>query len=262
MSKASSRCLTTAAIAACVALSIASPAQAGPGDSDPTFSGFAGPFGFGGDTESATSVAIQPNGKVVVAGGSASHDQDGNPISAASGLARLNADGSFDTSFDGDGKLSDPRLPSGADVAVPAARIPFSPRGDPSGARPLSHRWLARLRVLHRRQDRVLQRCGRARAPGRREDRGGGDDLGVPLRLRDPGRRDAVAGRSGRRQRGTERASGSAAAGSRATSTAPDQAIPTARSRATTGSSATARARPAQKGGATARERSASRCCG
>jgi len=77
-------------------LAAAVPAHAASaGDLDPSFSGdgrqttdFAGRFDGGSD------VALQPGGKVVVAGGSNSDFA----------LARYNADGSLDTSFSGDGK--------------------------------------------------------------------------------------------------------------------------------------------------------------
>ena len=49
----------------------------------------------------ATAVALQPGGKIVVAGQSGS----GNVRTADFALVRYNADGSLDTSFDGDGKL-------------------------------------------------------------------------------------------------------------------------------------------------------------
>jgi uncharacterized delta-60 repeat protein len=56
---------------------------------------------FGNRVETATTVAIQPDGKIVV-GGSASIPDVGSRAT----IARLNPDGSLDTSFDGDGKVT------------------------------------------------------------------------------------------------------------------------------------------------------------
>ena len=53
---------------------------------------------FGGVLEVATGVAIQPNGKIVAAGPTGAVDDFA--------LARYNRDGSLDTSFDGDGKVT------------------------------------------------------------------------------------------------------------------------------------------------------------
>lgn len=58
---------------------------------------------FGLPSESATKVAIQADGKIVV-GGTVMSSTTGSPP-ADFGLVRLNADGSLDTTFDGDGKL-------------------------------------------------------------------------------------------------------------------------------------------------------------
>jgi len=55
----------------------------------------------GSTGDSARAVAIQPDGKIVVAGGS--YDWDDNQCCFA--LARYNADGSLDTTFDGDGRV-------------------------------------------------------------------------------------------------------------------------------------------------------------
>jgi uncharacterized delta-60 repeat protein len=82
-------------IAALLALAPAS-AGAAPGDLDPTFGGGDGivTTDFGG-TDPAWAVAVQPDGKIVVAGGSKDFE-----------LARYNEDGSLDTSFGGDGKVT------------------------------------------------------------------------------------------------------------------------------------------------------------
>ncbi len=71
------------------------------GDLDPTFDvdgKLTTDFGSGADV--ARSVAIQADGKIVVAGSSA------NGINNDFALARYNTDGSLDTSFSGDGKLT------------------------------------------------------------------------------------------------------------------------------------------------------------
>jgi len=54
---------------------------------------------FTGDTR-AFAMAIQPDGKIVAAGGTST------PFSSGFALARYNSDGSLDTSFDGDGKVT------------------------------------------------------------------------------------------------------------------------------------------------------------
>jgi uncharacterized delta-60 repeat protein len=54
---------------------------------------------FGGSLQIATSVAIQPDGKIVVAGFANVPNQD-------AAIARLNQNGSLDTTFDGDGKVT------------------------------------------------------------------------------------------------------------------------------------------------------------
>ncbi|MFO1008373.1 MAG: protein kinase [Planctomycetaceae bacterium] len=55
---------------------------------------------FGGGTDIGQSLALQPDGKIVVAG----HSHNGGNYDFA--LARYHADGSLDTSFDGDGKVT------------------------------------------------------------------------------------------------------------------------------------------------------------
>jgi uncharacterized delta-60 repeat protein len=106
---------TATAIVVLAASSLAvAPAHATPGDLDPTFSGdgkattdFGGGGDYGGD------VAAQADGKIVVVGGTGSDFA----------LARYNADGSLDSSFDGDGKVTTDLgggADGGADVAVHA----------------------------------------------------------------------------------------------------------------------------------------------
>jgi len=79
----------------CVAL-LAAPMQvtAAPGDLDPTF-GTEGTVATA-DLGRGLAMALQPDGKIVMAG------SDGRDFV----LARYNADGSFDTTFDGDGKVA------------------------------------------------------------------------------------------------------------------------------------------------------------
>jgi uncharacterized delta-60 repeat protein len=88
--------------AVALVIAIANPAAAPPGDLDPTFDGdgkvttdFAGSF------ETAGAVAIQGDGKIVAAGTAA----DVSGISDFA-LVRYNTDGSLDTAFDGDGKVT------------------------------------------------------------------------------------------------------------------------------------------------------------
>src|SRR4051794_32776720 len=97
------------AIAVVVAVAAAvscTAAFAVPGDLDP---------GFGGDgtvethfsegVDFANAVAIQADGKIVAVGG--------EDLSSGFALARFNPDGSPDTSFDGDGKVTTGTVPDG-----------------------------------------------------------------------------------------------------------------------------------------------------
>lgn len=79
---------------------------------DPTF-GNAGKVitDFGGNSDSATAIALQPDGKILVAGTSI---VAGTSYDFA--VARYNADGSLDTTFSGDGKLTTP-VGTGVDFA-------------------------------------------------------------------------------------------------------------------------------------------------
>ncbi len=89
------RSLAAGLVALSVAGSLAPAAWAGAGDLDPSFSGdgkLTTDFGVGG----ASGVALQGDGKIVVAG-----DSGGDFA-----LARYNADGSLDPSFAGDGMLT------------------------------------------------------------------------------------------------------------------------------------------------------------
>jgi uncharacterized delta-60 repeat protein len=83
----------------------ASMASAGPGDLDSSFGGdgkVLTTFGPSGDPASAASeaIAVQPDGKVVAAGGAIASDGD-----RAFALARYNVNGSLDDTFGGDGRV-------------------------------------------------------------------------------------------------------------------------------------------------------------
>ena len=81
--------------------SLSSASPLAPGDLDPTFSG-GGKLtdGVSYGTDGGSAVAIQPDGKIVAAG----HSKNGFRSDFA--LVRYNADGSLDTSFDSDGKVT------------------------------------------------------------------------------------------------------------------------------------------------------------
>jgi uncharacterized delta-60 repeat protein len=75
-------------------LALASPAQANPGDLDPGFgTGGKVTTDFAGGPDEAFALAVQPDGKLVAAGGTA------GPGLGNFALARYNADGSLDASF-------------------------------------------------------------------------------------------------------------------------------------------------------------------
>lgn len=91
-------------------LACASSAWAGAGDLDPTFGGdgkVTTPF-FTEAHDSATvyAIAVQPDGKIVAAGSASRSQQSGAGSGSEFALARYNADGSLDTSFSGDGKVT------------------------------------------------------------------------------------------------------------------------------------------------------------
>ena len=145
------------------------PAQAAPGDLDASFSGDGKQTTDFGDWDHGPAVAIQADGKIVVAGGSG----------ANFALARYNADGSLDTAFSGDGKADDrlrrPRSMRGR--RDPGRRQDRGRRRLRHGlrARPLQRRRLARPRI--RRAASVTTDLGGsdyahvAGDPGRRQDR-------------------------------------------------------------------------------------------
>jgi uncharacterized delta-60 repeat protein len=89
-----------------LAIVVAAPVTAAPGDLDPTFDGdgkVTTPFIF---TDEARGVAIQPDGKIVAAG-VAICDPCASPVKPhVFALARYNRDGSLDASFDGDGRVT------------------------------------------------------------------------------------------------------------------------------------------------------------
>src|SRR5687767_7996960 len=98
------RVLTCACVVGFVASLLAiTPAQAAPGDLDGSFSGDGIVLtGFGGETDGGAAVALQGDGKVVIAGTAAGYDEHGDYRSGFA-LARYDGDGSLDTSFSGDG---------------------------------------------------------------------------------------------------------------------------------------------------------------
>lgn len=69
---------------------------------------------FGTTLDSARDVVIQPDGKILAAGGSSL--SDGSVVA----LARYNTDGSLDTSFDGDGKVTSTERQSALALALQA----------------------------------------------------------------------------------------------------------------------------------------------
>src|SRR5919106_1268573 len=87
--------------AVALVLAIANPAAAPPGDLDPTFDGDGKvTTDFPGFSDQAHGMAIQADGKIVAAGFS------GPSANRNFALARYNTDGSLDTTFDGDGKVT------------------------------------------------------------------------------------------------------------------------------------------------------------
>jgi uncharacterized delta-60 repeat protein len=87
--------------AAAFLVATASPGVAVPGDLDPAFGGGDGRVTTDfGDVDRADGVAVQADGKIVVAGSAGGR---GGPDFA---VARYNADGSLDPTFDGDGKVT------------------------------------------------------------------------------------------------------------------------------------------------------------
>jgi uncharacterized delta-60 repeat protein len=90
------RLLAGMVVASLTVAASAASAGAAPGDLDPTFGGGDGLVSTAFEDDStAWAVAVQANGKIVVAGGREDFD-----------VARYNADGTPDTGFSGDGKLT------------------------------------------------------------------------------------------------------------------------------------------------------------
>jgi uncharacterized delta-60 repeat protein len=90
--------LRAAIVLACAAFAAARVALAAPGDLDPSFGDLGRTTVDFGSSDSARAVAVQPDGKIVVAGyGNSSIDI---------AVARLEPDGSLDPSFDGDGRVT------------------------------------------------------------------------------------------------------------------------------------------------------------
>lgn len=95
---------------------LASSAFAAPGDLDPAFgAGGSVQFGFGGGNDYAKAVAIQSDGKIVVAG---SASPDGQKTAYA--VARTDTDGTLDTSFNSSGKAF---VSIGVGGDIPAAMV-------------------------------------------------------------------------------------------------------------------------------------------
>ena len=121
--------LVVASLTAAV-LSGTSPAYAAPGDLDPTFSGDGRQLTDFGAGDSGEGVAIQPDGKIVVAGSSSGSDF---------ALARYNLDGSLDSSFSGDGRQTTDfsgNIEGGRAVALqPNGKIVVAGGSNSAGAR-------------------------------------------------------------------------------------------------------------------------------
>jgi uncharacterized delta-60 repeat protein len=93
-------------LALLVAASVVARSLAAAGDLDPTFSGDGKvTTRFKGGANTVGGVAVQPDGKIVVAGGLDPVVAHGD-VDAKFALARYNADGTPDTGFGGDGKVT------------------------------------------------------------------------------------------------------------------------------------------------------------
>jgi uncharacterized delta-60 repeat protein len=90
------KALSFTAVTMLIHIALAPLAAAAPGDLDASFDSDGKVTTDFGSSESAFAVAVQPDGRIVAAGGS-----DGDFA-----LARYNGDGSLDTSFDSDGKVT------------------------------------------------------------------------------------------------------------------------------------------------------------
>jgi uncharacterized delta-60 repeat protein len=108
---------SVAALAAGLIVSVvfSAAAQAAPGDLDPTFSGDGKQTtDFRGGQSKATATVLQPDGKIVAVG-SVLRSTSGDNSFSDFALARYNPNGSLDTSFSGDGKLTTDFAGIGAD---------------------------------------------------------------------------------------------------------------------------------------------------
>ncbi len=106
------------------------------GDLDTTFGGNGGVLvdftgtGVGVGADFASAVVVQPDGRIILAGNSGSGGNTDDKIA----LARLNPDGSLDTTFDGDGRVILPNAVPG-DIDVNAAAL------QPDGKIVVAGRW-------------------------------------------------------------------------------------------------------------------------
>ena len=100
--------------------------QAAPGDLDRSFSGDGIVLtGFGGEIDGGAAVALQVDGKIVIAGTTSGFDERGDYQSDFA-LARFDGDGLLDTSFSGDGKQI---THFGAGTVSTAAAVAIQPDG-------------------------------------------------------------------------------------------------------------------------------------
>jgi uncharacterized delta-60 repeat protein len=109
------KALSLTAVPLLLSIALAPPAAAPPGDLDTAFDSDGKVTTDFGANEGAAAVAIQPDGRIVVAGASAGDFA----------LARYNRDGSLDTTFDADGKVTtDSGGPEGTEAAEAVAIQP------------------------------------------------------------------------------------------------------------------------------------------
>ncbi|MDT0566089.1 DUF11 domain-containing protein [Streptomyces sp. DSM 3412] len=95
---------TVAAAVLALLLSFPGTAAAAPGDLDPSFGGDGRVLTHFSDDDHADDVAVQPDGKIVSVGASADYSVTESHFA----LARHNPDGTPDTGFDGDGRVTTP----------------------------------------------------------------------------------------------------------------------------------------------------------
>jgi uncharacterized delta-60 repeat protein len=102
----------TVIVTACTMLSVVAGAVAKDGDLDPTFGNVLSgrsrvPFASAPGSNAAMSAAVQPDGKIILAGRLNSNGSAATDVPAL-GLARLDADGTLDTTFGNHGTVSVP----------------------------------------------------------------------------------------------------------------------------------------------------------